>query len=199
MVSRDDYDSGDVPETGEAHISCVSLGRLHTRVVLLGESTVKAKRGAGCKIITGKWVSWYDGRTWTRPSDVDIDHMVPLKEAWDSGARLWSATDRMRYANDLSFASTLVAATDNVNASKGERDPADWMPSKARCRYATQWVTVKYRWQLSLDRREKNKLSPILKGACGSKRLTLPASRPRRAPCAPFRPRPLSATAARAC
>jgi hypothetical protein len=135
---------------------------------------VKAKRGAGCKISKGKWVSWYDGRTWTRPSDVDIDHMVPLKEAWDSGARLWSATDRMRYANDLSFGSTLVAVTDNVNASKGERDPADWMPSRAKCRYATQWVRVKYRWHLSIDGREKNKLSPILKGVCGAKRLTLP-------------------------
>ena len=64
------------------------------------------------------------------PSDVDIDHVVALKEAWDSGARSWSSVNRKRYANDLGYSGTLVAVTDNVNASKGDRDVAQWLPSR---------------------------------------------------------------------
>ncbi len=56
---------------------------------------------SGCDINRGKWRSYYDGRTWRRSSDVDIDHLVPLAEAWDSGAKRWDANTRERYANDL--------------------------------------------------------------------------------------------------
>jgi len=52
--------------------------------VLVGEST--SKTTGGCTIQTGRWVSYYDHKTWTHASDVDIDHLVPLKESWDSGA-----------------------------------------------------------------------------------------------------------------
>lgn len=50
--------------------------------VLIKESKVRVRRGAGCKIFSGKWVSWYDGRTGSKPSDVDIDHVVALKKEW---------------------------------------------------------------------------------------------------------------------
>ena len=95
----------------------------------------------GCTVYRGKWYSYYDGLTWTYASDVDIDHMVPLAEAWGSGARNWTATRRQSFANDLSYAYTLEAVTDNVNASKSDRDPAQWMPPRtaARCTYAIQW------------------------------------------------------------
>ena len=62
-------------------------------------------------LATGRLYSYYDGATWTKASDVDIDHMVPLKEAWESCARLWSVTNRTRYANDLGFYATLIAVT----------------------------------------------------------------------------------------
>jgi hypothetical protein len=145
--------------------------------VLIAESTVTAKRGTGCRILSGKWYSYYDGRTWTNPSDVDIDHVVALKEAWVSGARTWSATNRQRYANDLGYAYTLQAVTDNVNSSKGDRDPAEWLPprSAGRCTYAQRWVAVKYRWRLSVDVSEKRALSSLLAGSCGTKPITRPA------------------------
>ena len=75
--------------------------------------------------------------TWTSSSDVDIDHLVPLKEAWDSGAERWGAATRERYANDLGDPRTLVAVTDNVNQSKGDQDVADWLPEFNHCRYVT--------------------------------------------------------------
>lgn len=50
---------------------------------------------------SGSWFSVYDGATWTASSDVDIDHLVPLKEAWLSGARDWTTAQREALANDL--------------------------------------------------------------------------------------------------
>jgi uncharacterized protein DUF1524 len=59
---------------------------------------------------------------------VDIDHLVPLAEAWDSGARTWSSGHRRSFANDVGDSRSLVAVTDNVNQSKGDQDPAEWLP-----------------------------------------------------------------------
>ncbi|MFE9694462.1 HNH endonuclease family protein [Micromonospora sp. NPDC005806] len=94
-------------------------------------------------------------------SDLDIDHMVPLAEAWDSGARNWTTSRRQSYANDLGDSRPLVAVTDNVNQAKGDQDPATWMPpySSARCRYINEWVATKIRWRLTVDTAEKNALT----------------------------------------
>ncbi len=139
-------------------------------------------KGAGtsssrCTVASGRWYSHYDGLTRTNPSDVDIDHVVALKEAWESGARSWTATNRTRFANDLAYGRSLVAVTDNVNASKGDRDPAQWLPprSSVHCRYATTWVLIKYRWRLSIDSTERFRLSSLLSGDCGASTVTLPA------------------------
>jgi putative cell wall-binding protein len=144
--------------------------------VLIAESTTSAVVGSGCTVASGTWTSWYDGATWTNPSDVDIDHMVPLAEAWKSGADRWTATQRRSYANDLTLPAALEAVTDNVNQSKSDRDPANWLPpmTSVRCRYATNWVLVKYRWNLSVDSTERSTLNSILSGACGNSLVTAP-------------------------
>ncbi|GAA2231256.1 HNH endonuclease family protein [Streptomyces nogalater] len=76
--------------------------------------------------------------------------MVPLVEAWDSGASSWSARERQDYANDLGDDRSLVAVTDRFNQAKADQDPAEWMPS-ATCRYIADWATVKTRWGLTAD------------------------------------------------
>ncbi|WP_431277281.1 HNH endonuclease family protein [Leifsonia poae] len=106
--------------------------------VLVAESVVPVTYGSGCTVTAGEWDSWYDGAVWTNPSDVDIDHFVPLGDAWRSGAANWTADERKDYANDLDFDLTLVAVTDNVNSSKGDRDPAHWLPPKPRFSVNTQ-------------------------------------------------------------
>ena len=121
--------------------------------VLDAESRVHV---SGCDITRGRWLSYYDNRTWRNSSDVDIDHMVPLAEAWDSGARRWNANTRERYANDLRDRRTLVAVTDNVNQSKGDQDIAEWLPERSHCRYVQEWVVVKTRWSLKVNRTEKH-------------------------------------------
>ena len=151
----------------------------HARTeVLVAESKVAPTYSSSsrCTVTKGKWYSYYDGVYWTNPSDVDVDHMVALKEAWESGARSWSATNRTRYANDLGLSVSLIAVTDNVNASKSDRDPAQWLPPRAsvHCKYAIHWVQVKYRWRLTINSAERSKLSSILSGDCGSRTVTVP-------------------------
>lgn len=131
--------------------------------VLIAESRARVTLNGGT-VVTGRWRSYYDNKTWTRASDVDIDHLVPLKESWDSGARRWNDDTRRAFANDLTDSRSLVAVTDNVNQSKADRDPAQWLLRKrAQCRYIKEWVAVKHRWRLSVDAREKKQLLRVAK------------------------------------
>lgn len=146
--------------------------------VLIAEATTTPSVGSGCALSGGRWSSYYDGATWTVPSDLDVDHMVPLAEAWDSGARTWSAAERQSYANDLGDDRTLAAVTDNVNQSKGDQDPAEWEPpvTGVRCRYAAEWVAVKLRWRLTVDPAERTALGDRAAG-CPSTRITVSTAR----------------------
>lgn len=137
--------------------------------VLVAESTRKVT--GRCHISTGRWVSWYDGRIHTSASSLDVDHMVPLAEAWDSGAKKWNAKTRERFANDLRDGRTLVAVTNSVNRSKSDRDPADWLPAAKKCRYVQHWTAVKVRWGLTVDKRERRALLRVAKGKCGKSML----------------------------
>ena len=121
--------------------------------VLIRDSRTTAVVGSSCTVVSGTWYSPYDGATWTNPSDVDIDHVVALNEAWQSGAYAWSTQQRANYANDLTDSRTLLAVTDSVNQSKSDKDPSEWLPSLAsyRCTYLANWVSVKARWSLAMD------------------------------------------------
>jgi hypothetical protein len=129
--------------------------------VLIAEAVQAPAVGTGCTLSGGRWYSYYDNAYWTNPSDLDIDHLVALAEAWDSGARYWTTSRRRDYANDLGDYRTLVAVTDTVNQAKSDKDPAEWMPtySSARCRYIQEWVAVKIRWRLTVDTTEKSALT----------------------------------------
>jgi hypothetical protein len=139
----------------------------------------------GCQVRAGDWRSPYDGATWTDRGDVDIDHVVALKEAWDSGAHAWSLERRTQYANDLSDPRTLLAVTDSVNQSKSDKDPAQWMPPLAsyHCTYLQYWVSVKARWDLSMDTAEYAAVSSGLSRCTSSGGSTsLPVSTPATSP-----------------
>lgn len=107
--------------------------------------------------MTGEWVSMYDGETVTDSGDLDIDHFVPLKEAWGSGAVDWTTEDRQSYANSLENSWHLIAVTAASNRSKSDQDPAEWMPTDGSvwCAYIWAWVEVKTEWNLSVDEAEQ--------------------------------------------
>jgi hypothetical protein len=146
--------------------------------VLIAEAVSAPVIGKRCALSGGSWLSAYDGILFG-PGDVcgsvrttanclDIDHTVPLAEAWSSGASSWTDARREAYANDLSDPRTLAAVSAASNRSKGDRDPALWWPPLAgaeRCIYAAAWVEVKLRWSLSIDTAERDALRSAL-SAC---------------------------------
>ncbi|MFF3974832.1 HNH endonuclease family protein [Streptomyces rubiginosohelvolus] len=136
--------------------------------VLIAEAVVAPTVEAGCKLTGGTWRSYYDGQQVTSAGSLDIDHMVPLAEAWDSGASAWSAGRREAYANDQGADVSLVAVTARSNRQKSDQDPADWMPPspEAQCRYVGEWVATKLRWDLTADDRELEALKVYAEGPC---------------------------------
>ncbi len=128
--------------------------------VLIAESATPAVLGPRCKVLSGRWTSRYDGVVVTDPAELQIDHFVPLSNAWQSGAATWPAARREQFANDLTDPATLVAVTGSTNESKGDDSPDHWLPPLAadRCPYAADWVEVKARWNLSVTPGEHDAL-----------------------------------------
>jgi hypothetical protein len=141
-------------------------GTCNTREVVLKRDGTNVVTDSACAATSGSWFSPYDGATWTAASDVDIDHVVPLADAWRTGASAWTTAKRQSYANDLS-APQLIAVTDNVNQAKGDQTPATWKPPLTGyyCTYAKMWVAVKYKYSLTVNSAEKTALTSML-GTC---------------------------------
>lgn len=156
------------------------LGACNTREVVLARDGTNVVQDSSCAATSGTWKSPYDGATWTAASDVDIDHMVPLSNAWkvssprlssslsvltsfQSGASSWTTARRQAFANDLTNPQ-LLAVTDNVNQAKGDKGPEDWKPplTSYYCTYAKMWVKVKSVYSLTITSAEKTALTSML-------------------------------------
>lgn len=144
--------------------------------VLVSEAEEAPSVGSSCALSGGRWFSYYDGVSQTSASALDIDHMVPLAEAWDSGAGSWSSADREAYANDLGDHRTLVGVTAAENRSKSDQDVAEWLPAQQQCRYLREFVAVKHRWGLSVDSAEKSAMSSLAEG-CDDTTITVTLAR----------------------
>lgn len=138
------------------------------REVLIIESVIEPGIGDRCAVF-GRWFSAYDGRSISDASQIDIDHFVPLAEAWRSGANQWSSSTRKRFANDLGFSGSLIAVSASSNRSKSDQDPASWLPGNSEflCSYTYNWLAVKYRWSLSIDSQEALALADLVPGCAG--------------------------------
>lgn len=127
--------------------------------VLISEAVVKPKVDKKCKITGGKWLSPYDKKSISNASQLDVDHLVPLAEAWRSGAWAWTAQQRQDFANDLSDKRALIAVTLTTNRSKGDRDISEWVPKVDTCGYVQNWIAIKIRYSLTYDSKEALALS----------------------------------------
>lgn len=138
--------------------------------VLIAESLTPAQVDPyGCKVVTGDWFSLYDGFTTEQPGDLDIDHVVALAEAWDSGASSWDEGRRQAFANDLTHPEALIAVSASSNRSKSDEDPAGWRPPRREswCEFGTAWASVKVTWDLTADSAEMVALRTLI-GTCGT-------------------------------
>lgn len=135
-----------------------------TRAEVLLLETTTSTTNTSCVIKTGKWYSPYDNTYFTDAGSLDIDHMVALKEAWDSGANNWDSTTRQNFANDLGYAGSLIAVSASSNRSKSDKDIREWLPTNTsyRCTYVAVWVSVKWRWSLTVDSGEKTAITNAL-------------------------------------
>ena len=115
----------------------------------------KQPLGSGwhCTVTSGRWKDRYTGTWQTDPKELDIDHVVPLKEAHRSGAHQWPKSKRREYANYLRDPDHLLAVSATENRSKGDKDPAKYMPpnQEYHCTYLRMWVAIKRRWDLTMD------------------------------------------------
>ncbi|HEU5000537.1 MAG TPA: metallophosphoesterase, partial [Lapillicoccus sp.] len=136
------------------------------REVLIAEAVSGPRVSSGCTLTRGKWRSRYDGAVRTSIKDLVADPLVGLREAWQSGAHRWSPVTRRQLRNDLGYPSTLIGVTKASATAKAGREPTDWLPRKAfRCSYLAQYVAVKWRWRLAVDRAERTLLKSRL-AAC---------------------------------
>jgi len=118
-----------------------------------------------CRLDSGRWYSVLDGIEYVgSPSGLDIDHIVALAEAWDSGASAWSSATRQRFANDPRH---LVAVTASSNRSKSDSDVGEWRPVRSSwCVVATITVDTKAAYGLDVDPAEYAALVEML-ATCG--------------------------------
>ena len=128
----------------------------------LVEVTFESERN--CRVETGRWYGAFTGAYVEVPGDSDIDHLVPLKHAHDSGAWAWSAARKQEYANYLGDPDHLIAVTKGANRSKGAKGPEDWQPPEESywCQYATDWTEVKMEWGLTMTQRETEAVIDML-------------------------------------
>ena len=108
---------------------------------------------------------WYAGEGGLSAPRFDIDHIVSLKEAWQSGADEWSASDKDTFADDVL---NLTAVTASSNRSKGAKDATEWLPPEAsgKCYFLIRVIQVKTKWDLSIDQDEYTTLKELTE-SCG--------------------------------
>lgn len=153
------------------HDGCNQRDDVLLRDAVPGTTRVQQQGACDHDVLAGTWHDPYTGRTlhFTDLKDlhqaeaIQIDHVVPLAEAWVSGARTWSRDRREAFANDLH---ELLAVDGPTNMSKGDGDPAAWRPRKGfQCAYARRWIAIKTRYALAIDPPEKSALEQML-GYC---------------------------------
>ena len=120
-----------------------------------------------CRVEGGQWFGAFTGAYVEDPGDLDIDHMVPLKNAHLSGAWAWNPAMKEEYANYLEDPDHLIAVSSRANRSKGARGPEEWMPSNQDywCQYATDWAEIKQWWELTMTKVESEIVMDML-GTC---------------------------------
>ena len=154
---RDDWGSG----WSDADRDC-----MNTRHEVLKEESLSPAQTdtSGCKVVQGRWYAAFTGTWVTDPSELDIDHFVPLANAHVSGGWAWPSDKKRAFYNDLADPKHLIAVTASANRSKGSRGPESWKPNDVSywCVYAHSWASIKSRWELTVTTPELAALTSML-------------------------------------
>lgn len=134
-----------------------------TEQLVLVSTGIGVKTTGRCKPVSGEWLSWFDGKAVFDPADAEVEHLVPLRNAWASGASAWPADKRASFANTFTEPELAVMTTE-LSLDRRDRGPELWKPPvrAAWCRYAASWVVVKAAWGLSVSTAERAALGAML-------------------------------------
>jgi hypothetical protein len=154
--------------TGSSFPTWSATSSCNTRItVLVDEAVTKPTVTKDCTVTGGQWRSTLDGATVIGAARMRVDQLVPVSEAWQSGARDWTRAQRGAFVNDVSYGPSLLAMSKRAWRDRAAQEPVRWLPvPKARCTYLAQWVAVKWRWRLSVDTAERTLLHRRL-AECG--------------------------------
>lgn len=156
----------ELPIPSERYIRKLHFGRwindpndntcMNTRARVLvrdSQAEVTFRANKRCVVENGLWQDPYTGEEVTSSRKIQIDHIVPLKNAYVSGAWRWDYKTRCLYANYMGYENHLISSGSHENMSKGDRGPEKYLPPNTayRCQYVRNWLTVKLIWQLTLN------------------------------------------------
>lgn len=142
---------------------------LNTRAEVLmrdatSEDKIKFSSQNPCQVYKGEWNDPYSGKTYKLAKAVQIDHVVPLKNAYKSGAHQWTKDRRCHYANYLKDNGHLLAVSGHENMSKGDAGPERYLPPNEEyvCEYLHNWLRIKATWSLGFSENEALAVSESL-------------------------------------
>ncbi|MFZ3229478.1 MAG: DUF1524 domain-containing protein [Pseudobdellovibrio sp.] len=135
--------------------------------VLIRDSskTIVFNADNACSVEKGEWVDPYAGKVLTDAKlDIQIDHMVPLKNAYVSGAYAWDYKTRCLYGNYLGANFHLISVAGVENQRKGDKGPDGYMPSNISytCTYLKNWLTIKTLWNLTMTPDEATAIKKLI-------------------------------------
>lgn len=130
---------------------------LNTRHEILKERSLVSPTvdRRGCKVLRGKWQDFYSTDVLTKASEIEIDHVVPVKLAHDLGGHQWDQEKKRKFYNDKD---NLVITSKFYNRQKGANDILKWQPAdkSAACRQMRVWFQVKQKYDLPISKKERN-------------------------------------------
>ncbi len=144
----------------------VNGNRCRTRDDILARDLKRIRLRGNCTVMTGTLADPYTGKqeafSKARASAIQIDHVVPLSLAWDSGASTWPAGKLAAFANDPV---NLLAVDGPSNQAKSDSGPGAWLPSNARyrCTYVMRFVRVAFLYGVSIARADRAAAKRVLR------------------------------------
>lgn len=132
---------------------------------LISQSTNQVRFAEdNCRVISGRWISPFTGNVIHNASDIDIDHVVPLKWAWEHGADGWDQEKRERFANDPV---NLWSVELSLNRQKGAKGPEEWLPPAGQCQYVSRFVRIVKVYDLRPSQNQVDSYRQQLADYCG--------------------------------
>ncbi len=162
ITSLEEYDRNAFGGWADADDDCLNTRheRLEARSLTTVETTTE-----GCRVVAGHWNDFYTGEIVSVSSELDIDHVVPLRWAWERGASLWEPEKRRQFANDPA---NLLPVSASANRSKGASGPLEWLPpdESFACEYVLRFSRVTDMYELQIPKEEATLLEQLTSEQC---------------------------------